>query len=409
MINYRDHDNRLMETASGILEVFRENSVEQLRLDLWDWMKYLNAEKFSEPRDFSDIYKSISTLIDGAWTTLKRAQEEGFKHYSCCEPLEVGPCLKTMHSEKEERARRFRKRITHYSGKILHLEQEEVYDFYAVFEGFFHYQTLTSWKALLHEGSICSQDKQPFGTRDMLYLYERLAKLIESCFLVTRILLEELKGFPHFGYMDKDWKAMHLNSEEYDSPYENVNYALTCYNATQFKKQLKRWYKCAISSTKIWNDDEPGRLVLLYQFIQKLVDNAWFIYGCDEIMTRWKKDPYRNELFYNKPKLEKEKGISKFSLSTAEIEDPHSVFSSFFSNHHLTYDKTILQDWLRAALFSDTAENENDEFFSALNRLIEAWYLINFKLCYPNKNPLTYTDNTDLEKDNVVTSDENSN
>lgn len=45
MINYRDHDNRLMETASGILEVFRENSVEQLRLDLWDWMKYLNAEK----------------------------------------------------------------------------------------------------------------------------------------------------------------------------------------------------------------------------------------------------------------------------------------------------------------------------------------------------------------------------
>lgn len=126
-------------------------------------------------------------------------------------------------------------------------------------------------------------------------------------------------------------------------------------------------------------------------------------------MTRWKKDPYRNELFYNKPKLEKEKGISKFSLSTAEIEDPHLVFSSFFSNHHLTYDKTILQDWLRAALFSDTAENENDEFFLALNRLIEAWYLINFRLCYPDEDPMTFTDNTDLEKDNVVTSDENSN
>src|SRR5690606_36704272 len=136
----------------------------------------------------------------------------------------------TRHSEKEERARRFRKRIRHYSGKFLHLEQEEVYDFYAVVEGFFHYQTLTSWKALLHEGSICSQDKQPFGTRDMLYLYERLAKLIESSFLVTRILLDELKCFPPFGYMDNDCKAMQLNSAEYYIPYENVYYALACYN-----------------------------------------------------------------------------------------------------------------------------------------------------------------------------------
>lgn len=155
-INYSEHDNRLMETTSGILEVFRENSVEQLRLDLWEWMKYLNAEKFTEPRDFSDIYKSISTLIDGAWATLKRFQDEGFKHYTCCEPLEAGPCLKTMHSEKEERARRFRKRITHYSGKILHLEQREVYDFYTVFERFFRCRSLSSWRSRLHEGSICS-------------------------------------------------------------------------------------------------------------------------------------------------------------------------------------------------------------------------------------------------------------
>lgn len=387
---YDDHDNFLMEKSSGILEVFRENSVEQLRLDLWEWMKHVDQRVFWGERDFSPICRSVSILIDGAWDILKHSQDTDVKHYSCTEGFEPGPCLRVLSSKKEERARQYRKRIVHYSGKILHLEQDELYDFYLVFERFFSFETLYSWKSRLHNTSVISVNKQPFGITEPLSFYERIAKLIEACFLLTRVLLQEVKKFPHFGYMERDWVAISMNTEDYDSPYENVNYALACYNATQFKKQLKRWYNCATTET-IWNDSEPGRLVLLYQFLQKFIDNAWIIYGCDEIMTRWIIDPYDHEGSYNKPRLEKRKGILNFTLSEQEIENPHMVFSSFFGNHHLTSDKAVLQEWLRAALFSDTSESKDEELFLALSKLIEAWYLINFRLCYPDKDPLKFT------------------
>lgn len=391
LINYGDHDNLLMETSSGILDVFRENSVEQLRLDLWDWMKYVDEGKFMDKKDFTSIYKCVSILIDGAWNTLKKFNESGFKHYSCTEAFEPGPCLKVLTSENEERARSYRKRIVHYSGKILYLEQDELYDFYVVFERFFKFNTLVGWKSHLHEVSVYSKDKQPLCAKSSLFLYEYIAKLIESCFLLTRVLLQEVKRFPHFGFMERDWVAINMNTEDYDSPYENVNYALACYNATQFKKQLKRWYSCATDETLIWNDSEPGRLVLLYQFLQTFIDNAWIIYGCDEIMTRWVTVPYDNERSYNKPRLEKRKGVLNFTLSKEEIEDPHLVFSAFFGNPHMIYNKVLLQEWLCAALFSDTSESKDDELLSGLNKLIEAWYLINFRLCYPEKDPLDFT------------------
>ena len=188
-----------------------------------------------------------------------------------------------------------------------------------------------------------------------------------------------------------------------------MNYAFACFNASQYKKKLKQWYKCATSDTQMWNYEEPGQLVLLYQFIQIMLDNAWVIYGCDEILTRWKKEPYENERMYNKPKLEEQKGVAKFSLSEEELKEPHLVFSALFGNYHLTYDKIILQDWLRAALFSDTAESKAKDFFLALNKLIEAWYLINFRLCYPDKDPLVFTEEMKTKQGDKTKSDPNIN
>lgn len=372
--------------AGDIGNVFEENKLEDLRLQLWQCFLCITDGNYpkskADTKDRKALFGILDILLDAAYSVIHAYEKEGFKMEECRQKVVKGPV-----AGSEEVADLFARKIALHSGKILYLEYDECLDIYLFFERFFTFETIVHWKRKLkawkktvvkHPLFYDNQcDENPSET----YLY--LLKLTEACYLLNEHGFHSLPNTPLSGYFDNEDKVTACDFDGMFNPFEYLNRLLKNENASTLKRQLKVWFKATRKGHR-WKSDNPARLINFKEYFQALIETAFLIRNSVYIFEEWL-DPKTWSDEVHAPVKEYEGYlIEKQHLTKKELENPYLVLEKELKGN-ISFERFTLDEWLWIAL--DEASERADIFNYHLKfiRLIEALYLINVNICVANQ------------------------
>lgn len=384
-----DDDEYVGHFFYKLKDVIHSHGYEQIKDRLW----LLTKTIVSYPSEEIDIeyqkqtIKILKELISGAWHCKDEMRKEKYSHPSFSLEWTDNPYAQ----RKTDQDRDYKKRNIHCLrelGNIKWLSDREITNFTLAIDHFFDQLHVLNWFALLDKWEeyttkrgcifIDGWDDQPLTT------YEELARLIEASFLAAEFLYSHLpeEGVPHNEHLyDSSFAITKLDATNTDvyNPLEHINAIFGYYSSSELLSNLDHWLECAITENKIWDVDEPGRLVEFHDTIVCIYEAGWLLTQGDQIPKTWL-DPNRFK-GYAAPK-ENLNLQGKLLLQPKQRANSARTLSILYRRTGLDLTKDHLAEALSYALQKKSSPyNKYSQVRIVIKKVIEILDMINRNVC----------------------------
>lgn len=381
----KDCDGYVSDLAFDLHAVAHESEYKTIKHDLWQLTKAVISFdwKDSEELDHSKTIAFLKKMVEAAWHCKDNMEREKFTHPSFDAKWTDNPYRQSLKNRDREYKDRNKSSLIH-EGKIEYLSVEEVRNFSLAIDLFFDKLGVLNWFALLDKWEYYSKKRDGIVASDWddhpLCTYEELMKLIEIVFLADNFYYYNLYDdglIRNLHYFENDYvitKLDAVNTECYN-PLEHVNWAFGQYGASELKEAVNYWFECANDSDKVWDRDEPGKLVDFHSFLVSLCEAGWLLTQGDEIPAAWL-DPNCFKSFET-PKIEGMEAASPHLLSLKKRKNPQKTLSKIFGRAGIrslcnTLDMVLSYSLQKSSMYGDCKKerlqiNEIIEILDAIN------------------------------------------
>ena len=394
-----DDEEYIDHITHEFLRPLRFFGYEELKESLWYLTKAVTAqdpEQDYKTKDYGNVISTLKDLINGAWILKDRMRREQYTPPFFNVEWVVNPYRQKVKHQDRDYSKRNKPSII-VRGEFQQVDTREVSNFALALDDFFSRISVVEWSLLLDRWGEYAKKQDsiaPSGWDDQpLDTYENLLTLVEVAYFVKSAYYCEFlpECMPHNEHLfDNDFTIIHLdavNTGKYN-PLEHINRIMHRYNASLLKQEIGDWFDCGIEQDRIWDKDEPGKLVRIYEDVAILLEGGWLLTQGDEVPSTWL-DPDAFEDF-DTPMLEEGGGLKEHHLSKKQVKNPHRALSKVYRRTGVGLDREHLFYILQCALQNGAKTyNSFDDLRDKLFEIINLLYLINLDVCSRRTKPFT--------------------
>lgn len=369
---------------------YRAYTFHEWSSELWKMTLAASADMYNEntenqpEQDFRDFVSKLKELVKAAWNALQLKKRSDFKHEYLGMVWKANPYA--IVEEKLHDVDRYRTSyLRGHNGKITSLTQDEVRDFFLVFESFFQQLDIIAWLKLLDIWLDYSKSKSSIVSDGYDYApletHRQLLRLVEGCYLADDFGFCPTYYPPNNHFFYRDYTMLELYSETYDgyNPFLQLRWIFTEYSLLELREAFLHWMDCAKNKEKIYTQNEPATLILLCSNMCKLLEIGWLILHTQEMPQHWLHpktfDPDGENSQVN---IQEESCVYLNKKEQLNLEKALRKFYKKHSWYH--YQRMKLNDALYHALYTKEKYYQIEIFNKlekSMGKLMEILYLVN--------------------------------
>lgn len=342
--------------------------------------------------DHSNTISLLKKMVAAAWHCKDNMEKEKYTHPSFHVKWIENPFRQRTKDQDKQYHDRNRSNLIH-AGKIQCLSVEEVRNFTLAIDRFFAKLSVLNWFALLDKWEVYSKEEETIITglwdEHPLCTYEELTRLIEIAFLGDNFYYYNLydDGLLHnLHFFEDDYVITKLDAVNTDcyNPLEQINWIFGDYTASELKEFVDYWFDCANDATKIWDRDEPGKLVDFHDRVICLYEAGWLLTQGDEIPNDWLHPNCFKS--FESPKINTTAETSTNFLSDKKLRNPRKTLSKLYCRTGVGLLKYHLAEVLSFALQKrNCSYKDYGEDRIKIKQIIEILDVINKETCARHK------------------------